>query len=366
MPESDQVMSALKRRPPRLIDVAAAAGVDTSTASRALTGAQDRPVSSATRERVRRAADELGYTANAFARALRTDSAGAIGVLVPSLRNTAWGLMLRGVVAEATRLGLSVLLAEDDGVPEGESAYERLLAEARIDGLIVVSARPGSAFPGRLIASGAACVFAGRSSSGSGRNVTLREEDVSIQAVEHLAALGHRQIAHVTGPARSSTITDRRVDALIAACRERGLPEPVILRGSFDEAGGAAATTAILDHPSRPTAILVTNFNQVFGALAAIRLRGLRVPQDISVLGADDDPVLGYLDPPFTAFARPNEELGATAVKALVEQMQGRGTADIEVSSPVELVIRGSTGRVPADREPAPPIDALPGRRRTE
>jgi LacI family transcriptional regulator len=334
------------RRPVSLHDVAREAGVHSSTASRALTGATDRPVNAQTRDRVIAAAARLGYQPNAMARSLKTASAGAIGMLVPSLRNPFWSQMMRAVVRRAWERELVVLVAEDTGDEETEKAYERLLAQARIDGLIVTSASAHSSLPERVIASGAPCVFAGRGVAGSGRNVRLAEEPVSRLSVEHFAALGHVRVGHVTGPVDASDIIERRVIGFQAAAKEFGV-KGRIERGSLDEAGGAAATERLLAGEHAPTAILVTNFNQVFGALAAIRARSLEIPRDVSVIAADDDPVFDFLQPPQTAFRRDHAELGAAAVDALLEQMAGSPARDVELSSPPALIERASTAPPP-------------------
>ena len=334
------------RRPVSLHDVAREAGVHSSTASRALTGATDRPVNPQTRDRVIAVAARLGYQPNAMARSLKTQSAGAIGMLVPSLRNPFWSQMMRAVVRRAWERELVVLVAEDTGDTATEQAYERLVAQARIDGLIVTSASVDSSLPRRVMASGAPCVFAGRGVAGSGRNVRLAEEPVSELSVEHFAALGHRMIGHVTGPVDASDIIERRVTGFLAAAVAAGV-EARIGRGSLDEAGGAAAAELLLAGDPSPTAIFVTNFNQVFGAIAAIRARGLEIPRDVSVIAADDDPVFDFLQPPQTAFRRDHDELGTAAVDALLEQMAGSPPRDVELSSPPALIDRASTAPPP-------------------
>jgi LacI family transcriptional regulator len=334
------------RRPVSLHDVAREAGVHSSTASRALTGATDRPVNPQTRDRVIAVAARLGYQPNAMARSLKTQSAGAIGMLVPSLRNPFWSQMMRAVVRRAWERELVVLVAEDTGDTATEQAYERLVAQARIDGLIVTSASADSSLPRRVMASGAPCVFAGRGVTGSGRNVRLAEEPVSELSVEHFVALGHRVVGHVTGPVDASDIIERRVIGFLAAAEASGV-EARIERGSLDEAGGAAAAALLLAGEQSPTAILVTNFNQVFGAIAAIRARGLEIPRDVSVIAADDDPVFDFLQPPQTAFRRDHDELGTAAVDALLEQMAGSPPRDVELSSPPALIDRASTAPPP-------------------
>ena len=165
-------------------------------------------------------------------------------------------------------------------------------------------------------------------------------------SVEHFAALGHRVVGHVTGPVDASDIIERRVTGFLAAAEAAGV-EARIGRGSLDEAGGAAAAELLLAGDPSPTAILVTNFNQVFGAIAAIRARGLEIPRDVSVIAADDDPVFDFLQPPQTAFRRDHDELGTAAVDALLEQMAGSPPRDVELSSPPALIDRASTAPPP-------------------
>jgi DNA-binding LacI/PurR family transcriptional regulator len=342
------------RRPVSLHDVAREAGVHSSTASRALTGATDRPVNPETRERVIAAATRLGYQPNAMARSLKTASAGAIGMLVPSLRNPFWSQMMRAVVRRASERELVVLLAEDTGDESTEQAYERLVAQARIDGLIVTSASVHSSLAKRVIASGAPCVFAGRGfACGGGRNVRLAEELVSQLAVEHFAALGHTLAGHVTGPVDASDIIERRVTGFLASAQASGI-EALIERGSLDEAGGAAAAERLLAAEPGLTAIFVTNFNQVFGVLAAIRARKLAIPGDVSVIAADDDPVFDFLEPPQTALRRDHAELGTAAVDALLEQMAGSPARDVELTSAPTLIERASTGPPPVRPSESP------------
>jgi LacI family transcriptional regulator len=281
-----------------------------------------------------------------MARSLKTASAGAIGMLVPSLRNPFWSQMMRAVVRRASERDIVVLVAEDTGDEATEQAYDRLIAQARIDGLIVTSASAHSSLAQRVMASGAPCVFAGRGVAGSGRNVRLAEEPVSSLAVEHFAGLGHAVVGHVTGPVDSSDIIERRVAGFIAAAAEHGL-EARIERGSLDEAGGAEAVGRLLDAEHAPTAVLVTNFNQVFGAIAGIRSRSLAIPRDVSVIAADDDPVFDFLEPPQTAFRRDHDELGTAAVDALLEQLAGSPARDVELSSEPALIQRASTAPPP-------------------
>jgi LacI family transcriptional regulator len=255
---------------------------------------------------------------------------------------------MRAVVRRAWERELVVLVAEDTGDEETEKAYERLLAQARIDGLIVTSASAHSSLPGRVIASGAPCVFAGRGVAGSGRNVRLAEEPISRLSVEHFARLGHSCVGHATGPVDASDIIERRVTSFQAAAKEFGL-KGRIERGSLDETGGAAATERLLAAEQAPTAILVTNFNQVFGAIAAIRARGLEIPRDVSVIAADDDPVFDFRSRRRRRFAAITPSSAQLCRCLLIRWRDLR--RDVELSR--RRLIERSTARPPSRRPPS-------------
>ena len=288
------------------------------------------------------AAERLGYHPNAMARSLKTASAGAIGMLVPSLRNPFWSQMMRAVVRRASERELVVLLAEDTGDEETEKAYERLVAQARIDGLIVTSAHAHSSLPARVMASGAPCVFAGRGVAGSGRNVRLAEEPASRLAVEHFAALGHACVGHVSGPLDASDIIERRVTGFVAggqgAWRDRADRTGLARRGR--RRGGHRAPARGRSAPDRH---LRDELQPGLRRACPIRARALAIPGDVSVIAADDDPVFDFLEPPQTAFRRDHDELGTAAVDALLEQMAGSPPRDVELSSPPALIERAST-----------------------
>ena len=159
-----------------------------------------------------------------MARSLKTASAGAIGMLVPSLRNPFWSQMMRAVVRRASERELVVLVAEDTGDEATEKAYERLLAQARIDGLIVTSASAHSSLPARVIASGAPCVFAGRGVAGQrSQRAARRGARLGARRRALRARSATRVVGHVTGPVDASDIIERRVTGFAAAAEARGV-----------------------------------------------------------------------------------------------------------------------------------------------
>ena len=172
-----------------------------STVSRVLNGGSEAAVRPETRLRIEEAATRLRYRPNAMARGLKLASTGALGLLVPSLRNPVYSAIIRGAFDRAWERQFVVLLAEDIGASSAQQAYERLVEEGRIDGLLIASARPGSPLFDHLVDDPIPCVFVNRRHLGSGRNAAMREEDAGRLAAEHLLGLGHTRLAHISGPA---------------------------------------------------------------------------------------------------------------------------------------------------------------------
>jgi LacI family transcriptional regulator len=329
-------------RPARLQDVAREAGVHVSTVSRALNDAPGSTIRPETRERILASAARLRYRPHAIARGLKLASTGAIGLLVPTLRNPVWAEIVHGVVDRAWERGLVTLLAEDTGSDAAQQAYERLVSEGRIDGLVIASAASASPLLDRFVEDGIPCVFANRAQPGSRRNVVMDEGAAARIAAEHLAGLGHRSIVHVDGPDETDT-AHRRSLGFARAAEALGVAAEMV-HVPFDEASGREAVLAALDGERPPTAAVLSNFNQAIGALAALRARRVRVPQELSLLSYDDDPMLEYLDVQLTSVRMPLKELGVSAVDALCDQMSGGTPRDVMVGTAPVLVVRSSTG----------------------
>lgn len=336
-------MNSLHRRPARLGDVARAAGVHVSTASRVLNGTTDISIREETRERIIAAARELGYRPNAIGRSLKMATTGALGLLVPSLRNPVLSGIVRGAFQRAWERGFVLVVAEDTSDSEAQRAYERLVEEGRIDGLLVTSTRPESPALDRFANSAVPTIFVNRRHPGSNRNVVMREEDAGARAARHLLDCGHRRLAHLAGPRELDTARRRR-DGFLAAARAAGV-EPNVVHAAFDERAGFAAMQELVRLAPRPTGVFVSNINQVVGALAGARAEGLAAPDDLSVVGYDDDPVAEFLDPPLTTIRMPLFELGVRSVDALVDALEGREPRDVVLETPPQLVERGSVAR---------------------
>jgi DNA-binding LacI/PurR family transcriptional regulator len=217
-----------------------------------------------------------------------------------------------------------------------------------VDGLLIASARPGHPLLDALRRSPVPHVFLNRSVDGSGRNVTMDVARSSVTALDHLYGLGHRAVGHIAGPP-GITPSDTRKQAFLRHAEELSVAAAVA-SGDFTEDGGGSAALELLrpaDGGTHPpvTALYTSSLAQAIGAMGAIRSLGLRIPEDISVVGNDDLPVAGHLHPPLTTVAMPLHELGTAAVDALVAAIQGTPPGDVVVPTEPHLVLRGSTAR---------------------
>lgn len=323
------------------MDVARLAGVHVSTVSRVLRGSPQLNIRPETRVRIQEAAAELRYRPNAVARALRLATTGTLGMLVPSLRNPVYSEITRGAFERAWERSFVVVIAEDRGGGDAERAYERLVQAGRIDGLLIAGSHPDSILPQRAAEAPVPFVFVNRRQPDH-HSVSMHEEDAGALAARHLLALGHRRLAHLAGPENIDTAR-RRLTGFVAVTAAAGV-EPAITHAAFDEGAGHDAMQRLLDVPELPTAVFTSNFNQAIGAAAAAREAGIRIPEDLSLVTYDDDPISGYLFPPLTTIRMPMHEMGMTAVDAILDRIEGRGAAeDITVPTPPELVVRSST-----------------------
>lgn len=335
---------------PRLADVAEAAGTSKPIASRILNRDPTLSVRPELRERVIAAARDLGYRPHAAARALRRSRTGVLGMVVPPLLNPVYTQIVRGAFSRASEREFTLLLAEDIEEQHAEEMFAQLVLTGRIDGLIVCSARPDHPLVARLEEAGLPHVFANRAVPGTGRNVVMDDEEGVDVALDHLYALGHRRIAHAGGPG-SLEPAARRTGAFEAWHAQHGLDGSRIVEGDFLESGGASATEEILRRWPDTTAIYTSSAAQAIGAIHAAWREGFTVPEQLSVIAAADMPLAAYLVPPVTAVTMPLFELGAAAVDALIEQIEGLpgipAAGDLVIDTRPQLVVRGSTGPAP-------------------
>jgi len=327
-------------------EIAEAAGVSITTVSRALT-TPDR-VAKETCERVQRIADELGYSPNLVARSLRSQQSGLIIVLVTNISNPMLSSCVRGAERIARELGYSVLLGDTQNDPTLEQRYISLLASRQVDGVIVMSSRlHGRVFDLILKANADAAVVNACACLDVAPCSTVGVDDVGAarSMTEHLLSLGHRRIGVVTGPAESPHSRDRMFGYRLAL-RAAGIQfdEALVSHAEFSMEAGGEAAAAALRLPSPPTALFCFGDLMAIGAIQRLQGMGCRVPDDISVAGFDDIDFAAFASPPLTTVRQPALEMGETAMRLLHQRITG--LSEIEtVTLPIELMIRGSTGR---------------------
>ena len=315
-----------------------------ATASRALDPALPGRIAAGTAERVRRAAEELGYRPDPTARSLRTRRSGVVGVVVPDLTNPVRPPIVRGIEDVLWDAGLACLLADTDNDAEREAALVAELRARRCEGLIVASVALGSPTAAALTESDVPAVLVTRDADGSPLPLVAGDDAAGVRAaVEHLAALGHRRIAHVTGPLELST-TVRREAAFRAAMARLGAAEPVVRHGAaFTVPAGREASAALLRTGAEVTAILAGNDMIALGCYEALAGADLRCPEDVSVVGHNDMPLMTRISPPLTTVAIPQRDIGAEAARTLLALLRGDGEVARRTLLPTRLVVRGST-----------------------
>ncbi|HEY1479095.1 MAG TPA: LacI family DNA-binding transcriptional regulator [Gaiellales bacterium] len=328
---------------PRLVDVAELAGTSKPIASRALNRDPTLAIGSELRERIRSAAETLGYQPHAAARSLRRSAAGAIGLLIPDLTNPAYALIIRGAFTRAAERGFVVLLLEDRNGQGVDVAVAELVLAVRIDALIVASAFPGHPLFPVLDELAIPHVFGNRAVAGSSRNVTLDDAVASALAVDYLADLGHRSVAHISGPLDLDPAL-RRATGFSERAAERGLQAISVEAPGFLEHGGADAAARLLEQHPEVTGVYTSSVSQAAGLLHVAGRLGIEVPDDLSVVAYADTPLADVLMPALSAVSMPFAELGAACVDAVIAQGEGREPQDIVVETAPSIVARSSAG----------------------
>jgi DNA-binding LacI/PurR family transcriptional regulator len=339
-PGQRRTPSADAGRPPTIIDVAERAGVSKSVVSRALTGAKT--VSQEARAAVLAAADELGYRPNAVARSLARRRSFHVGVMVSDLHNLFFAEILDGISAVAAGSGYRMLIATGDRDPRAEADALGSLLELRTDGVILLGPRLDAATLGRagrevpLALVGSVHQLPGVDS--------VADDDVmgAELAIQHLAGLGHRRICHVDGGSGAGS-AERRA-GYETSMRRLGLEAEVrVAAGDFTEEGGYEGTRRLLAGRPLPTAIFASNDMAAIGALEAIEEAGLRVPEDVSLVGYDNTALAALRHVSLTTVHQPRREIGEMAMKALLRRVDRPGARARRVVLEPHLVVRSTT-----------------------
>jgi DNA-binding LacI/PurR family transcriptional regulator len=332
-----------------LREVARQAGVSLATASRVASGS-DR-VRPETRERVERAMRELLYVAAAP----RTDS-GVIGLLMPELSNPIFPALAQAMETRATALGFVTVLCTTAASPEAEAEYVHMLLERRVDGMIFISCemtdlRADHSHYARLLSEGARLVFVnGGVESLDVPAVGVDERAAGHLGTTHLLELGHRRIGFVAGP-RHFVPTRQKAAGREAALTEAGVdPDGLVATAEFSVEGGRQALRELIDRENRPTAVICSSDLMAIGVLKEASVAGLRVPEDLSVVGFDGIDATAWTQPALTTIEQPVPDIAETAVNALKSLIEEPDRPLPNFLFRPQLRLRASTARLPTSR----------------
>lgn len=335
-------------RAARIQDVARLADVSTATVSRAL--ATPERVSPEARARVLEAIAKTGYVPNPAARTLRSQKTYMVLVVLPDLANTFFSKILRGIEETLFEAGYGMIISDLDGSPEKEAHFAAFTAAGRVDGAILLNghlfgqSRDGGGHPAKIgIPLVALCEAI------PGADIPQIEIDNRIAAsrmTQHLASLGHRRIAYVSGPA-TNILERERFQGYKDGLEAAGLPfDPaLVLPGDYTIGSGVRTGQDLVARSTRPTAVFCTSDEMAIGLMRTLFSAGLRVPDDISVAGFDDIEFAAVAEPSLTTIRQPRRELGQAAAAALIDLLQGRPSPK-RIRLETDLVIRDSVAPV--------------------
>jgi LacI family transcriptional regulator len=335
-------MSRNKRTKVTIIDVAGRAGVSFATVSRVINN--DIHVRHETRERVLQAMQELGFVANRQARSLAGGRSNTMGVLVPDLGTGYIGEIIRGIDAELSLTDLDLVLYTTHRTATKEANYVANLAKGMVDGLLLVLPRSPIDFIGTLTERKFPFVLIDH--QGTGKDcpaVGATNWQGAYNATEYLIELGHKRIGFITGSMDLGCAVER-LEGYRSALRTYHIPDApeLIYEGTFFQPDGYAGASALLDLPVPPTAIFASNDVMAMGVMDSVRTRGLRIPDDVSIVGFDDIPQASLVRPALTTVNQPLEKMGRVAAQRLIDLLHQPEKEVGRIELPTRLVVRDS------------------------
>jgi LacI family transcriptional regulator, galactose operon repressor len=327
--------------------IAGELGVSITTVSKVLNNRAD--ISEATRSRVLAKVEELGYKRNAVARSLSLRRSHTLGIVIPDLMHSFFVEIIAGIEPVASTRGYGLLLCSSSENPEKEQSELEMLRSRQVDGIVLASAH-GSGITGllqQLTKQGTTLVMIDRDDHPSVKchRVLTDDERVGHLATEHLLDLGRRAIAHIGGPA--IVHAKRREKGWRDALRARGIkpPDEWIVRGGFMESEGHQAMKRLLEVRPRIDAVFAANDPSAIGAMKAILGAGLRVPDDIAVVGVGDIALGDLLRVPLTTVGWSRTDQGRHAAELMLNSLDGDNDAEPQrIIIPPRLIVRESSG----------------------
>lgn len=338
-------------RPPAkatIVDVARRAGVSHSTVSRVLNG---RPhIKPETRARVEQAVADLGYVANLSARGLAGGRLGMIGFVVLDLESSYINQVVRSVDAALAACGHDLLLCTTHEREQREASYVERLTVGLCDGLLLLLPAAANRYAAELAAREYPFVLIDHKGSKHASSVVARNEQGAFDAVAHLVDLGHQRVAYIGGDLGTSAGRDR-LAGYRRGVQEFGLDDDpdLIVEGDFRRGSGESGAHRLLDLPTPPTAILAAADATALGVGTACLQRGVRIPDDLSLIGFDDIPEAAQMHPPLTTIDQQMAEMGRRGVDLLLARIETPNRPVDHVELATALIERDSTAPPPSE-----------------
>ncbi len=331
---------------PTIKDVANLAGVHPSTVSRVIN--DDSRISEKTKNKVLLIIKKLGYTPNAIARGLKTKRTHTLGMLIPDITNPFFAEIARGVEDAANKNNFNVILCNTDDKLKKERTYLEILRGKRVDGLILGTAHIRDKSILELEKKKFPYILLSRNIEGLDKNCVIVDDVVGgIIVTEYLIKLGHRRIAHITGPP-TVRAANNRLEGYKFALEKHQIEyhEELVEEGDFRIKGGYQAMKKFLELPEPPTAIFAANDLLALGAMQAIQKKKYNIPEDFCIIGFDDIRLASFVYPPLTTIRQPMLEMGALAVKMLLKIIEEGEFNQRKIVLKPKLIIRESCRKI--------------------
>lgn len=328
-----------------LKDIAKRVGVSTTTVSLVLNQRDDSRIGEETRQKILETSKELGYQTERIPQVSTFPIHPTIGLVIADIKNPFFTNLASTIEDVASRYGYNIILCNTHEHLEKENEFLEVLWRRKVHGLILAAVDDKQSNPRNFLKHHIPLVLVDRYLRGTETNAVLVDNvDGAYRAIEYLVGLGHQRIGIITGREHVTTNQDR-LQGYLNALEAHGLPadQSLIHSSHYTVEGGQQATAELLELPSPPTAIFSCGGTPTVGVLMEFKRRGIRIPDDMSLLGFDDDRWATLIEPPMTVIAQPVEEIGREAAQLIIQMIQGWNKREIrKIVLKTELIIRES------------------------